>query len=62
MKKKKFKNYDKPNVIYNGKYSFYKLKFSFLAEFCNDLNKCNKLKNQKEKTPKKNSNVYDTAS
>ena len=56
-------SYSKSDLIYNSSYSFFKCycdckkfdnlsfksKSSFLAEFFNDLNKCNKLKTQKEK-------------
>ena len=36
--------------------------YSFLVEFFHDLNKFNTLNTQKEKTKKKKTNVYDTAS
>ena len=76
IKKEKptFKNYNKSNLIYNSKYSFYKYyhdskkfdnlsfksNYSFLYEFLNGLNKLNKLKT-KEISKKKKANVYDTA-
>ena len=69
IKKEKptFKNYNKSNLIYNSKYSFYKYywdskksdslsfksKYSFLFEFFNDLNKFNNLIEKKEKKTKK---------
>ena len=54
--------YNKSDLIYNSKYSFYKYyrdskkfdnlsfisKYSFLADFCNDLNKFNNLKTLKK--------------
>lgn len=63
----KFNNYDKSNLIYNRKYSFYKFygfskkfdgltfksKYSFLHEFLNYLNKFIKLKTMIEITKKK---------
>ena len=65
----------KKNQHLKSKYSFYKYyqdskkfdnlsfksKYSFLAEFFNDLNKFNKLKTRRKNTKEK-TNVYDTAS
>ena len=71
------KKYNKSNLIYNTKYSFYKYhpdgkkfdklsfksKYSFPIDFFNDLNEFNNLNTQKEKTQKKKkTNMYDTAS
>ena len=70
-----FNNYNKSNLIYNSKYSFYKyyrdskkfdnlsfkLNYSFLYEFLNDLNEFNKRKIIKEIAKKKKTNVRDTA-
>ena len=67
--------YNKSDLIYDVNYSFNKYcnikkfanlslksKYSFLANFFNDLNKFNSLKVQKEKQKKKKTNEYDTAS
>ena len=71
-----FKNYNKSNLIYNSKYSFYKYhcdsktfdnlsfksKYYFLYKFSNNLNKFTKLKTIKEITKKKKTNVHNTVS
>ena len=70
------RNYNKSNLIYDRKYSFYKYyndnknfdnlsfksKYSFLRNFLNDLNKFKKLKTIKQETKKKKTNVHNTAS
>ena len=75
-KKPTLKKYNKSDLIYNSKHSFYKYydikefdklslesKDSFLAKFFNDLDKFSKLKILKEKKPKEiRTNVYHTAS
>ena len=71
-----FKNYSKSNLIYNGKYSFYKYyldskkfdnlsvksKYSFLHKFFYDLSKFKILKITKQETEKKKPNMHDRAS
>ena len=75
-RKPKLENYSKSDLIFNSNYSFYKhfcdtkkfdnlslkSKHSFPSNFFDDLDKFNKLKTQKEKTKKKKTNVYNTAS
>ena len=70
--KQALENYNKSNLIYNSKHSFYKYycdskkfdslslksKYSFLLEFSKDLNKFKESKTKKQKTEKKKTNVY----
>ena len=73
----KLKNYNKSNVTYNIKHSFYKFyrdskkfdnlsfksKYSFLHEFFKYLNEFKKLKTRKQESEKKNkTNVHHTLS
>ena len=75
VEKPTFKKYNRSNLIYNSKYSFYeycnikniynfslKSNYPILLSFYSDLNQFNNLNPQKESTKEKKATVYDNAS
>ena len=69
------KEYNKSNLVYSGRYCFYKYydiekfdklsfksKYSYLLKFYYDPDKLSKKSKEKKNTKEKKTNVFDTAS